>query len=130
VRVPGSGERLERRKHERLVVRVPLYVVVEGEIFQKMVEMESNNISKGGLSFETRREIPVGSEALVMVSRLGDLPSSAQIKGQIIYCRPNADAGAFSVGLKFSQFVSVTPDELLARIESWKKERQSQDPPS
>ena len=50
-----SGGRPERRKHERLVVRVPLYVVVAGEIFQKMVEMESNNVSRGGLAFETRR---------------------------------------------------------------------------
>jgi len=114
---------LERRKHERVVVRVPLYVVVEGEIFQKMVEMELNNISGGGLSFETRREIPLESESLVMVSRLGDLPSSAQIKGRIVYCRPNPATGAFSVGLKFTEFVGVTPEQLLARITAWKEEQ-------
>lgn|GEM_PF-1699758 len=125
--MPGSGGPLERRKHERLVVRVPLYVVVEGEIFQKMVEMESNNVSVGGLSFETRREIPLDAEALVMVSRLGDLPPSAQIKARIVYCRPNAATGAFLVGLKFTEFVGVTPEQLLARIEAWKKE---QEPPS
>jgi hypothetical protein len=104
-----------------LVVRVPLYVVVEGEIFQKMVEMESNNVSVGGLSFETRREIPLDAEALVMVSRLGDLPPSAQIKARIVHCRPNPATDAFLVGLKFTEFVGVTPEQLLARIETWKK---------
>src|SRR6266536_1057850 len=63
----------DRRRHERIALRVPLYVVIGGEIFQKMVELETANVSEGGLAFETHRDIPLESESLVMVSRLGGL---------------------------------------------------------
>ena len=45
----NTGDPAERRKHERVPARVPLYVVMGGEIFQKMVELETQNISTGGL---------------------------------------------------------------------------------
>ena len=112
---------MERRKHDRLVAKVPLYIVMGGEIFQKMIDIETQNISTGGLAFETHREIPVDAESLVMVSRLGDLPPTAQIQGRVVHCNHDADRDVYIVGVTFTTFEGVTPEELTARIEAWRK---------
>ncbi|HSB62314.1 MAG TPA: PilZ domain-containing protein [Vicinamibacteria bacterium] len=114
---------MDRRKHERVALRVPLYVVIGGEIFQKMVEFETANVSEGGLAFETHRQIPLEAESLVMVSRLGDLPPSAQIHGRVAYCSHDADRGVYVVGITFTTFQGVTPSELQERIAAWKQEK-------
>jgi hypothetical protein len=115
---------VERRKHERIAVRVPLYVVIGAEIFQKMVEIETANVSAGGLAFETHREIPLEAESLVMVSRLGDLPASAQIQGRVAYCEHDPARGVYTVGVTFTAFQGVTEQDLNTRIDAW---RQSQE---
>ena len=112
---------MERRKHERLPIRVPLYVVIGAEIFQKMIDLETANVSEGGLAFETHREIPAEAESLVMVSRLGDLPPSAQIHGRVAYCRHDPARGVYMVGIDFTSFQGVTREELNARIDAWKE---------
>src|SRR5437867_12870204 len=106
----------DRRKHERIALRVPLYVVIGGEIFQKMVELETANVSEGGLAFETHRDIPLESESLVMVSRLGDLPPSAQIQGRVAYCRHDAERAGHTVGLRFTNFQGVIAPDPHPRI--------------
>jgi len=110
----------DRRRHARIALRVPLYVVIGSEIFQKMVELETSNVSEGGLAFETHRDIPLESESLVMVSRLGDLPPSAQIQGRVAYCRHDPDRAVYSVGITFTNFQGVTAADLQARIVAWK----------
>jgi Tfp pilus assembly protein PilZ len=112
---------VERRKHERVRLKVPLYVVIGAEIFQKMIELETHNVSKGGLSFETHREIPLEAESLVMVSRLGDLPPSAQIQGKVAYCTHDAARGVYTVGITFTTFQGVSEADLQARIEAWRQ---------
>jgi len=112
---------VDRRKHERIAAKVPLYVVMGGEIFQKMIELETRNISAGGLAFETHREIPLEAESLVMVSRLGDLPPTAQIQGRVVRCHHDAERDVYVVGVTFTKFEGVTPEELNARIEAWRK---------
>jgi hypothetical protein len=116
---------LERRKHERFATRVPLYVVMGGEIFQKMIDIQTQNISTGGLAFETHREIPLHAESLVMVSRLGDLPPTAQIQGKVVHCHHDAERDLYVVGITFTKFEGVTPEELTARIEAWRKREES-----
>jgi len=115
---------VERRKHERVALRVPLYVVIGAEIFQKMVEIETANVSAGGLAFETHREIPLQAESLVMVSRLGDLPASAQIQGQVAYCDHDPERGVYTVGVTFRAFQGVTEEDLKTRIEAWRQSSQ------
>ena len=112
---------VDRRRHARIALRVPLYVVIGSEIFQKMVELETQNVSAGGLAFETHREIPLEAESLVMVSRLGDLPPTAQIQGRVVHCQHDAERDVYVVGVTFTKFEGVTPDELSTRIEAWKK---------
>lgn len=112
---------MDRRKHERVAAKVPLYVVMGGEIFQKMIELETQNISAGGLAFETHREIPLEAESLVMVSRLGDLPPTAQIQGRVVHCHHDTERDVYLVGVTFTKFEGVTPEELNARIEAWRK---------
>jgi c-di-GMP-binding flagellar brake protein YcgR len=120
--VVETADSKERRKHERIPARVPLYVVMGGEIFQKMIELETQNISTGGLAFETHREIPLEAESLVMVSRLGDLPPTAQIQGRVVHCHHDPERDVYMVGVTFTKFEGVTPEELNERIEGWRKD--------
>lgn len=113
----------ERRQHERFRIRVPLYIDVPGGIFQKNVAIESYDVSKGGLSFETSRRVPEGAQARIMVARLGGLPDMAQIEARVIHCKPAADGRSTTVGVVFTKLVGVTADELIARLESWSNER-------
>jgi c-di-GMP-binding flagellar brake protein YcgR len=111
---PGA----DRRKHRRLGVRLPLYVSLQGEIYQKLVSVEARNVSEGGLLFETSTPLPVAADSRMMVSRLGGLPDSAHIEAQIVHCRQDPATGVYTIGLRFLGFVDVTAAELIARIEA------------
>ena len=112
----------ERRQHERFRIRVPLYIELPGGIFQKNVAIESQDISQGGLSFETTRKVPEGAQARIMVARLGGLPDMAQIEARVIHSRAAPGSGSTTVGVVFTRLVGVTAEELIARIESWRSE--------
>jgi hypothetical protein len=112
----------DRRRHERIRVRVPLYIELAGEIFQKNVSIEALDVSKGGLSFETTRQIPEGAEARIMIARLGGLPAMAQIEARVIHCEATADGRSILVGVQFVHLVGVTAEELISRLESWAPE--------
>jgi hypothetical protein len=86
-------------------VRVPLYIELPGGIFQKHVAIEARDISLGGLSFTTRRRIPEGSEARLMVARLGDLPDMAQIEARILHVRLGPDGESYTVGVAFTRLI-------------------------
>ena len=111
----------ERRKHARIAVRLPLYVALADEVYQKMVSVETRNLSEGGLLFETRTPLPLESESRMMVSRLGGLPDSAHIEARVAHCRHDPASGLYTVGLRFTRFVDVTPAEVIARIEAYRK---------
>jgi hypothetical protein len=108
----------ERRAHERVAVKVPLYVELSGGIFQKNVAITAQNVSKAGLSFETHRPLPVGADARLMVARLGDLPDVAQIEAQIVHCQKSPDGSAYTVGVRFTRLVGVSAEELVTRLAS------------
>lgn len=111
----------ERRRHQRLRIRVPLYIEHPGGIFQKNVAIEALDVSKG-LSFETSRPVPEGAEARIMVARLGGLPDMAQIEARVIHSETSVDGRSTTVGVQFIQLVGVTAEELIARLESWAPE--------
>ena len=56
-----------------------------------------------------------------MVSRLGDLPPTAQIQGRVVHCHHDAGRDVYLVGVTFMKFEGVTPEELQKRIDAWKK---------
>jgi c-di-GMP-binding flagellar brake protein YcgR len=112
----------ERRRHPRLQARVPIYIHLGSEVFQKMVPLETENVSVGGLAFETSRELPVEAESLVVVARLGDMPASARIEGRVAYCRRNEASGRYTVGIRFTAFEGVTSEQLAAYLEAWQEE--------
>jgi c-di-GMP-binding flagellar brake protein YcgR len=110
------------RKYKRVPVRVPLYVSLDGEvILQKMIRLESRDLSGGGLAFETSKKIPIEANSRVVVARLGDLSDSAQIEGRVVYLRKEP-TGRYSIGLEFTRFINVTQEELLNRIAEWESE--------
>jgi hypothetical protein len=112
----------ERRRHERLRIRVPLYIELPSGIFQKNVTIEALDVSKGGLSFETSRPVPEGAEARIMVARLGGLPDMAQIEARVIHCETSVDGRSTTVGVQFIHLVGVTAEELISRLETWATE--------
>lgn len=118
---------IERRFH-RLPLRVPLYVSVGGgRLFEKAVAIESRDISGGGLSFETRRKIPVDVRSKIVVGGLEGLPQAALIEGRVVYRRAKAarvgeDVDArYTIGVEFVDFVNTTREEILERISAWQE---------
>jgi c-di-GMP-binding flagellar brake protein YcgR len=84
------------RKHARVRLNVPVYIALEGGTFRKTIPLESRDLSGGGLSFETSRKVA--------------------------HTQKNPDTGRYTVGLEFIEFVNVTREDLLARIEGWARE--------
>lgn len=93
-----------------------------GRLYEKAVEIESRDISGGGFSFETDREIPLDAKSKVVVGRLGNLPASAIIQGRVVYRLKQAGRDGYTVGVEFLDFVNTSREELLERIESWQDE--------
>jgi hypothetical protein len=110
---PGGAN---RRQHPRWPARVPLYVALEGELFQKSVAVEARDVSAGGLAFETRTPLPQEARTTIMLGKLEGLPATAHIEARIVHSQPHPDGDGFTIGVQFTRFVDVTPEDLLARM--------------
>jgi len=93
-----------------------------GRLYEKAVEIESRDISGGGLSFETHREIPLDAKSKIVVGRLGNLPASAIIEGRVVYRLKQSGRDFYTVGVEVLDFVNTSREELLERIDSWRDE--------
>lgn len=96
-----------------------------GRLYEKAVEIECRDISGGGMSFETNREIPLDSKSKIVMGRLGNLPPSAIIEGRVVYRLKQAGAELYTVGVEFLDFVNTSREELVERIQSWQDEAAS-----
>src|SRR5258708_441630 len=125
LRGPRGGGRLERdpdkRRYERFKLRVPLYISLEGQLFHKKIHLQSKDVSAGGMSFETSREIPLEAESRVVVSDLGDLSPPTFIRGRVAHIKQDPATGRYMVGLEFIEFVTPPREELAARLEAWQR---------
>jgi c-di-GMP-binding flagellar brake protein YcgR len=111
---------LIERRFPRVALKVPLFITVGGgRLYEKAISIESRDISGGGLSFETHREIPLDSRSKIVMGRLGNLPASAIIEGRVVYRLKRAGTDVYTVGVEFLDFVNTSREELLERIESW-----------
>jgi c-di-GMP-binding flagellar brake protein YcgR len=106
-----------KRQHRRFQVKVPLFISVDGEVYRKTVRLQSRDVSAGGLSFETGREVPLSAESRVIVARLGDLEDPALIEGRVAHVQLNEATGRYVVGIEFTRFLNVSPEELVERLE-------------
>lgn len=114
----------DARRFRRFKVKVPLYVTVGEQAFNKLVEIESRDVSSGGICFETSRRLPIQGQSRIFISKLGDLPVMAQIEGRVVYVR-RAPNGRFEVGVEFTDFTNLSREELIERIEAWERSQQS-----
>lgn len=111
------------RSFPRISLKVPMFITVGGgRLYEKAVAIESRDISGGGFSFETEREIPLDAKSKIVVGRLGNLPASAIIEGRVVYRLRQSGADHYTVGVEFLDFVNTSREELLERIESWRDE--------
>jgi c-di-GMP-binding flagellar brake protein YcgR len=113
----SSAATTNKRQHRRFQVRVPVFISVDGEVYRKTVRLQSRDVSAGGLSFETGREVPVSAESRVIVARLGDLEDPALIEGRVARVQLDETTGRYVVGIEFTRFLNVTPEELVERLE-------------
>ena len=90
-----------------------------GRLFEKAIPIECRDISGGGLSFETRAEIPLNSTSKIVMGRLGNLPASALIEGRVVYRVQDEESGRFTIGVEFLEFKNTSRNELLERIHEW-----------
>jgi c-di-GMP-binding flagellar brake protein YcgR len=111
----------DHRRYPRHPLHLPLYVATEGGVLRKTVALESRDVSGGGVSFETGQAIPLASETQLVLSKLGDLPEGALIRGRVVRITRDPSTGRALVGVEFCEFVQVTREELLDRIERWKQ---------
>ncbi|MFI5184043.1 MAG: PilZ domain-containing protein [Vicinamibacteria bacterium] len=111
---------MTERAFPRHRVTVPLYISMGGDFLHKSIPLESKDVSGGGISFETTKQIPLEAESSVIVARLGDLGKPAFIHGRVVHSEKNPATDKYIVGLQFTGFVNTTREELLARIEAWR----------
>lgn len=109
------------RAYPRHRVRVPLYITMGGDFITKTIPLESKDVSGGGISFETTKQIPLEAESSVIVAKLGDLGKPAFIQGRVVHRKQDPATNRYTVGLQFTGFVNTTREDLLARIEAWKE---------
>ena len=116
------------RKYPRFRLNVPVYIALDGGTFRKTIPLESRDLSGGGLSFETSRKVPVHSKSKVVVSQLGDLGEPALIHGRVAHTQKNPQSGRYTIGIEFIEFVNVTREALVARIEAWARDNPQSTP--
>jgi c-di-GMP-binding flagellar brake protein YcgR len=113
----------ENRRDRRYAIRVPIYVELGREIVHKKIPLESRDISAGGLSFESSREMPLAAETQIVLARLGDGKGPAAIRGHIVWTRALPETRRHLVGVKFTEYEGVTREDLAARIEAVAREQ-------
>jgi c-di-GMP-binding flagellar brake protein YcgR len=116
-----EGPMTERRYH-RFRLKVPIYISMEGSLFRKKIYLESKDVSGGGFAFETGREIPLDATSRVVVGQIGDLGEPALIHGRVVHREKVPGTERYAVGVEFTEFVNVTREEILSRIDRWKEE--------
>jgi len=111
---------MTERAYPRHRVTVPLYIAMGSEFLHKTIPLETKDVSGGGISFETTKQVPLDAESSVIVAGLGDLGKAALIHGRVVHRQRNPATDRYTVGLQFTDFVNTTREELLARIDGWK----------
>ena len=110
---------MQDRKYRRYGLRVPLFISVQSGVFQRTVDLLSEDVSAGGLAFETSKRIPLEANTRIEISSLGDLPAGTRIEGRVVYRKKSPESGRYRVGVAFDRFVNVDAVELLSRLERW-----------
>jgi c-di-GMP-binding flagellar brake protein YcgR len=116
---------MSRRRFLRHPVKVPLYISVKGGVFQRFIDLESKNLSEGGLAFETGKRIPLEANSRVEVSVVEGLSPAARIEGRVVYRQKHPDSGRYTIGVAFERFVNVEREELLRLFEGGEDEQRT-----
>jgi PilZ domain len=105
------------RRFLRHPVKVPLYISVKGGVFQRFIDLDSKDLSEGGLAFETSKRIPLEANTRVEISVLSGLPPDCRIEGHVVYRQKNPVTERYTIGVAFDRFVNVDREELLGLVE-------------
>jgi len=108
------------RQFPRWQIKVPLYITANGTLFQKKIRLESEDVSGGGLAFETSRRLPLDSESQVVLGQLGQIQTPAVIRARVAHLVRLRPSGRYRVGLEFTEFINTSREEVLAEFERWR----------
>lgn len=119
----GTEPGPDNRRDRRYAIRVPIYVALGREIVHKKIALESRDVSAGGLSFETSRQMPLAADTQIVLARLGDDGGAAAIRGHVVWTRALPGTRRHLVGVKFTEYEGVAREDLAARIEAVAREQ-------
>ena len=103
----GSSE--ERRTHKRYYFKALVRIADSGEYSN--VELESINISAGGIFFRSSRSIDSGKELSLLFS-LPDRPEPVEAHCTVMHELETIPGKQYFIGVKFSKLVGITNEEL------------------
>jgi c-di-GMP-binding flagellar brake protein YcgR len=112
--------RPEKRKDRRFSIRVPIYVALDHDVVRKTIHIESRDVSAGGVSFETGRELPLAADTQLVLGPLGSSPA-VTIRGRVVWTRQIPETGRYLVGVQFTDYEGLSRQELAARVEALAK---------
>lgn len=113
----------DRRSHERKPIR--LKVVYKSAA--NLVTEYTKSVSKGGVSLETTRPLPVGTRFVFEMYAAG-LPNPVEVEGKVVRSEPCASGEAFDVGIEYTESDEkrMALERVLDRIfadHQWEKTR-------
>ena len=126
-----EGMTLQRRKYFRLRSEIPLsYTVIQASESQllpeKVLNLKTQNISEGGLAFETDLPLKVGDELQVNL----DLPSSQHVSaaGWVVRTEQIEEKGKYvhSIGLEFLELKPEVRTQLRLFLDQAQRVESSQ----
>lgn len=85
----------ERRRFTRYAIPVPVRCRSDGDGF----ETRAGDLSGGGVSFLAGHRLPPGQEVEVALPLERD---SFRMRGEVVRCEPDPEAGDYRVGVRFS----------------------------
>jgi len=104
----GEIERIQRRQHFRVALRIPVKIKHPGD---EPVELTTEDVSAGGLRVVYPREIAVGDPLHITLASTED-GLTVMCNAHVRRCRPSED-GQFELGIAFARLRASDEDRLV-----------------
>jgi uncharacterized protein (TIGR02266 family) len=88
-------------RREREHPRYPIRLAVRYPSARSLLGDYTRSVSKGGASIESERNLSIGTEFVFEMSS-PELPEPVEIKGKVVWTRPSANDGRFTLGIQYA----------------------------
>lgn len=108
-----TGQSEERRTHKRYYFKALVRIAESGEYSN--VELESINISAGGIFFRSTRNIDSGKELTLLFSLPGR-PDPVEAQCTVMHQLETIPGKQYFIGVKFAKLTGITKEELTTYL--------------